>query len=745
MLFADALGPPPTNVLATVTCPHCWHAFPLDEILWVSRHAELLGDPVLGPDAPLRFRPSRFTVEGDALDARDTPCQLLACPHCHLLIPRSMVQVAPLYVSMIGAPASGKSYYLTSSIWELRRVLREKFNITLNDTDAASNQTLNEYEETLFLRDDPDHLVSLRKTELQGSMYDQISLGGQAVLLPKPFLFTLRREATKPAAEEGPAHVPVRMMCLYDNAGEHFLPGMDTVAMPGTQHLAKSRVLWFLFDPTQHPRFREQCRSLSADPQLHRNSRTQRQETLLNETADRIRRYTGLSPFRKYDRPLIVIVAKADIWTQLLGLELAREPLVKDPADPSKWAVDVARIETVSKALRDLLNLLAPEMVSAAEDFCSHVIYIPASALGRGPEIDASNGTLAIRPRDIHPQWVTAPTLYMLAKWTKGWLNSSSSSAENEEADDAGDNEPADNPPDMVQSNYRPAAASRQSKRNEAKHLELFYTSSSRGLRPGSFGFCTVAMTGGMPAPLVERLEALSGYRPAQGGVAPSTEQAVHSHLRMLVGTRRRSVLSQVSPIAADYSGRDNKLAHHLIVDPADAPEGGPAWTMLQPGVMADTWSGEPRLLSPGKRLPRGKVRPRVCKLWKELAGDAGWAGVMAEMVLRQPEAACYVIHPPGISLLPLIEEVTALLPVKLRWQVTFSTGFTTLPQDLSCAIRCVPAGTAIATEAIASAAAGRLIVDLTRQSSAPDSEAAQCARDGIALTVRGEEGSKNG
>ena len=42
---------------------------------------------------------------------------------------------------------------------------------------------------------------------------------------------------------------------------------------------------------------------------------------------------------------------------------------------------------------------------------------------------------------------------------------------------------------------------------------ELIYTSAPRGLKPGSQGFCTVVSTQGISASLVQRLEALSGYR----------------------------------------------------------------------------------------------------------------------------------------------------------------------------------------------------------------------------------------
>jgi hypothetical protein len=43
---------------------------------------------------------------------------------------------------------------------------------------------------------------------------------------------------------------------------------------------------------------------------------------------------------------------------------------------------------------------------------------------------------------------------------------------------------------------------------------ELHYTSVPRGLRPGSRGFCIVAVTAQMPGALAERLEALSSYQP---------------------------------------------------------------------------------------------------------------------------------------------------------------------------------------------------------------------------------------
>lgn len=411
-------GPVPGNVLPKLTCPHCWHVFPPDQILWISQHAELLGDPVLGAEAPVRFRPSRFNARGEALDGRDIPCQHLACPRCHLELPRAVIEAEPLFMSIVGAPASGKSHLLASMTWALRRLLPEKFSLAFNDADTLSNHILAGYEQTLFFADDTDRPVAIRKTELHGELYDEVRLGQQIISLPRPFLFTLRHTGRTTGATEA---ARMRVMCLYDNAGEHFHPGMDSLSSPGTQHLAKSRVLLFLFDPTQNPRFRDHCRTFSTDPQLYGASRTERQETILTEAAQRVRRYVGLSPHKKHDRPLLVIVSKADIWAPLLDASIETEPLIS-VGDGSGAAVDLPRIEETSRKLRALLKIWAPEFVAAAEDFCNIVLYVPVSALGRGPELGAESGLLTIRPKDIHPHWVTVPVLYMLAKWASGML-----------------------------------------------------------------------------------------------------------------------------------------------------------------------------------------------------------------------------------------------------------------------------------------------------------------------------------
>jgi hypothetical protein len=221
---------------------------------------------------------------------------------------------------------------------------------------------------------------------------------------------------------------------------------------------------------------------------------------------------------------------------------------------------------------------------------------------------------------------------------------------------------------------------------------ELFYTSAPRGLKPGSQGFCTVAATRGIPAALVEKLESLSSYRPV---FAPSDPNAglnpvVYSHLRISVAGKTYSVLSRICAAGLDYTDRTNKFAHHVVLDPAELPPGGPAWLLTQPGFMETTWNGAVGVLPAGRQVPHGDSPPRICKHWESITGDAGWAGVVAESFVEDSARPIYLIFEPGIDTLPLMDEVIALLPPARRWDVTFSTYFTNVLQGLACCVRCV-------------------------------------------------------
>jgi hypothetical protein len=413
---------PGTLLLRRTTCPHCWASFPPEDVLWVSAHSDLLGDPRLGPEKPQRFLPTRFNLDGNALDARGVPCTLLACPRCHLTLPRGLLEMEPFFVSILGAPACGKSYFLASMTWGLREILPEHFALSFQDADPDANRVLIDYEQSLFLHPKGDDLVPLaaliRKTELQGELYDAVSYGNQTVDYPRPILFTLSPQERHPQAAA--ANRLDRILCMYDNAGEHFQPGMDSTNSPATRHLAQSRLLLFLFDPTQDKRFRERCQGLDASPDGP-PAFISRQEQVLSEAAARVRRFTNLGPTARHPRPLLFLVTKYDVWAHLLdGKVMGQEPW-KETVSPVA-ALDEERITYYSQQIRNLLRATCPEVVHAAEGFAQHVTYFPISALGRRPVLDPATNQWSIRPRKVKPTWTTAPLLYGLAKCLPGMI-----------------------------------------------------------------------------------------------------------------------------------------------------------------------------------------------------------------------------------------------------------------------------------------------------------------------------------
>ena len=90
-----------------------------------------------------------------------------------------------------------------------------------------------------------------------------------------------------------------------------------------------------------------------------------------------------------------------------------------------------------------------------------------------------------------------------------------------------------------------------------------------------------------MPINVIGRLEAMSSYRhlyPPESDRAASNPIAF-SHQRVNLGGQTVSVLSRVAAYGTDYSGRTNKLAHHITIDPNEMPPAGPAWGPTAPVV----------------------------------------------------------------------------------------------------------------------------------------------------------------
>lgn len=268
--------------------------------------------------------------------------------------------------------------------------------------------------------------------------------------------------------------------------------------------------------------------------------------------------------------------------------------------------------------------------------------------------------------------------------------------------------------------------------------FELVYTSIPHGIKQGTSGFCTAAYTNGLGPNVIMLLEGLSGYKPvfphydANAGKNPVS----FSHYICSVAGKSTHVLSRVCFCGLDYTKRSNKLAHHIVpnMEEMDMLKTGPASVFHSPDLFLDNWTGEPRLYDSPKKLPHFSIPFHKADVWASYAGDAGWAGVLAQYYLDNPGKPAFIVFDPLVhtDLLSLVDEAIQLIPEKDRWKVTFNTYLTTLPAGVQCAWRFCVAGSDIIN--VAKRTPGSLILDLTRPMGAAtgNSPLLQQARTGV-------------
>jgi len=256
---------------------------------------------------------------------------------------------------------------------------------------------------------------------------------------------------------------------------------------------------------------------------------------------------------------------------------------------------------------------------------------------------------------------------------------------------------------------------------------EIVYTSAPQGLKTGSKGFCTVISTEGITDYFAERLEMLSGYRHA---FSPGDPKAPvnYSHLQIKVGRHSYHVLSRVCDAGFDYSQRSNKLAHHVALEASELVPAGPAAVLASRGFCITKWDGKTKMLPQGRLPTAQRAGTGTCLTWKSVAGDAGWAGVLAESAMVSRPKPVSVIFRAGTDTLALVVESMCLLPAQKRWDVSFNTYFTKAVAGSDClwrfvldgtkqaeALRAKPTETIIDLAHLSGRASGGHMVDLAR------------------------------
>jgi hypothetical protein len=392
---------PGPKLRRSIVCPNCWREFPSVHVRFIAESPALRGDPVAGPSEALRFRPMRFDASGSALDPEGARCTRMACPHCHAEFPRALLELRSTPISVVGAPGSGKTTLLAAGMWGLSRRAAD-FGLELFDADPRFNMVLHRNESILFDTQDPAADVTLPKTDVGGNeLYRVARVGGRPELLPRPAYFVSRHEESQDRS----------LMVLYDNAGEHFLPGAkEASAESSTRHLERSTAIVIVFDPIQDARFR---RRFAQDFEGPAPSGHERQEIVLSEAIARVRRLRSLDPAAPISIPLVIALTKADEWAPR-AIDSGWSELDL-PSSPQQRRMRIAaRIREADSASRDALAVTSPEFVATAAALAEQVHFVPCSALGCSP-IRRDDGAFHLQAGEIRPRWAEMPFVLAIA------------------------------------------------------------------------------------------------------------------------------------------------------------------------------------------------------------------------------------------------------------------------------------------------------------------------------------------
>lgn len=371
-------------------CPSCMECFRPDMALSIAMHPALKGDKMLGDYAMQRFTPTQYTAEGHPLDAMGEPCDDYACPYCHYKLLPFYYQMQHHHVAIIGAPESGKSYYLASLVHQMEREFPRDFNIPFRDANPQENSALNNMRIRLFYSSTPEEFREAAGF-LQGKSGRKVYRRGVQEFLPNPYIYTFNRNTS--------AH-----SIVFYNAERSATEKAESLVEK--YGLKGADAIFFVYDPTQDPTFRGVLDSLHGSTVPLRQ-----QEHLLSDVEMYLRRTLNLPPGEKTNIPLAIIVSKSDHWKHLLGPEPLL-PVVRN----GRIRQDNIRLN--SERVRNLLFNLTPQICTGAENLSANVSYFAVSSYGARPEqfMDELTGETFIAPSDgkLTPSRVTEPMLWFL-------------------------------------------------------------------------------------------------------------------------------------------------------------------------------------------------------------------------------------------------------------------------------------------------------------------------------------------
>lgn len=394
-------GPAASKLKSTgYCCAFCYHQFSSEQAKAIATHSLLQGDPILGERCMKRYIPTEYTTDGKPIDEMGSVSHEYACPVCHHKLPPFYERTKHHRIAIVGSATAGKTYYMTALVQQLERELPRYFGIPFRDADPEQNAALNNMRIRVFYSNTPQEFNEGHKLlapRLRSTVWHQDEYAD----MPRPFIYAFNRDSA--------SHT---LVLYHTNAS---CDGKDDKNI-----LQHAESIFYLLDPTQEPALAEIIKESHPEVSTFCTRHICKQSLILTDIEIHLRKTLNLPPGTKTDKPLAIIIAKSDLWQDLLGPE-PLHPIVRNNT------LKHNNIKANSNRLRDFLFRLTPEICTSAESISDKVSYFAVSSFGTIPEEieDELTGTSYIAPigGKLTPAHVTDPVLWALSQCDESLLS----------------------------------------------------------------------------------------------------------------------------------------------------------------------------------------------------------------------------------------------------------------------------------------------------------------------------------
>jgi hypothetical protein len=209
--------------------------------------------------------------------------------------------------------------------------------------------------------------------------------------------------------------------------------------------------------------------------------------------------------------------------------------------------------------------------------------------------------------------------------------------------------------------------------------FQLVYTSAAKLLDAGRSGYGTVARSKSITPLVVSAIERVSQFANLRG---LDRNRVIHVHRRITAGSNRFHILTRIVDAGADYTGRTNHLAHHLVISQEEAARAAargitPA-DVLRQFPWLDRWDGAARFFDANEDVPLDHFRPdgrnSGSQSWAALTGNPAHARLLSWEAA--PRTGVLVV-PVAVDTLHLLAEALAEFGPQ-SWSRSFTTSLET-------------------------------------------------------------------